>query len=262
MVRVTHVGGPTTLLELDGWRILTDPTFDPPGRRYWFGWGTSSTKTAGPALGSGELGPVDVVLLSHDHHSDNLDDRGRACLVTAGTVLTTRADDSRLGGENIRGLSAGETTVLEVPGRPPLTVLATPCRHGPPLSRPIARQVIGFALSTAGSPRVSVWVTGDTVPHRRAAPAGPTTRRRPAHPAPGQREVPPHRTPALLHGRPRRDRAPRAAATTGGDPGSLRGLVALQRDPSRPAAGARPRRPRRPVAHARHPAGPLSQGRG
>ena len=29
---LTHIGGPTTLLELDGWRILTDPTFDKPGR--------------------------------------------------------------------------------------------------------------------------------------------------------------------------------------------------------------------------------------
>ncbi len=83
MVRVTHVGGPT-LLELDGWRILTDPTFDPPGRRYWFGWGTSSSKSAEPTLGPGELGSVDVVPLSHDHHADDLDDRGRACLVTAG----------------------------------------------------------------------------------------------------------------------------------------------------------------------------------
>jgi L-ascorbate metabolism protein UlaG (beta-lactamase superfamily) len=37
--RLTHLGGPTTLIELDGWRILTDPTFDPPGQLYRFGWG-------------------------------------------------------------------------------------------------------------------------------------------------------------------------------------------------------------------------------
>jgi hypothetical protein len=47
-VRITHVGGPTALIELDGWRLLTDPTFDVPGRRYAFGWGTSSRKLAGP----------------------------------------------------------------------------------------------------------------------------------------------------------------------------------------------------------------------
>ena len=33
-VRITHLGGPTALIEGGEWRLLTDPTFDPPGRRY------------------------------------------------------------------------------------------------------------------------------------------------------------------------------------------------------------------------------------
>ena len=33
------IGGPTALIEVGGWRLLTDPTFDPPGRQYTFGWG-------------------------------------------------------------------------------------------------------------------------------------------------------------------------------------------------------------------------------
>ena len=49
-VRLTHIGGPTVLIEVGGWRLLTDPTFDPPGRRYFFGWGTGSRKLAGPAI--------------------------------------------------------------------------------------------------------------------------------------------------------------------------------------------------------------------
>jgi len=28
---LTLIGGPTVLIELDGLRMLTDPTFDPPG---------------------------------------------------------------------------------------------------------------------------------------------------------------------------------------------------------------------------------------
>ena len=48
-MRLTHVGGPTLLVETGGWRLLTDPTFDPPGRRYDFGLGTSSRKLTGPA---------------------------------------------------------------------------------------------------------------------------------------------------------------------------------------------------------------------
>ena len=29
-LRITHIGGPTALIEVDGWRLLTDPTFDRP----------------------------------------------------------------------------------------------------------------------------------------------------------------------------------------------------------------------------------------
>ncbi len=47
LVRITHVGGPTVLIEAAGWRLLTDPTFDPPGGRYRFGWGTASRTAAG-----------------------------------------------------------------------------------------------------------------------------------------------------------------------------------------------------------------------
>jgi L-ascorbate metabolism protein UlaG (beta-lactamase superfamily) len=48
---------------------------DAPGRRYAFGWGTSSRKLAGPAITAAELGRIDAVLLSHDHHADNLDEQ-------------------------------------------------------------------------------------------------------------------------------------------------------------------------------------------
>jgi L-ascorbate metabolism protein UlaG (beta-lactamase superfamily) len=77
-VRLTHIGGPTALIEVAGWRLLTDPTFDAPGGRYRFGWGTASRKTAGPALQPGDLGRIDAVLLSHDQHGDNLDAAGRS----------------------------------------------------------------------------------------------------------------------------------------------------------------------------------------
>jgi len=86
--RITHIGGPTTLLEVGGVRLLVDPTFDPPGRRYSFGWGTSSRKTTGPAVQPRELGPLDAVLLTHDQHADNLDDPGRSLLPTVPADIT------------------------------------------------------------------------------------------------------------------------------------------------------------------------------
>jgi L-ascorbate metabolism protein UlaG (beta-lactamase superfamily) len=161
-VRLTHIGGPTVLIEVAGWRLLTDPTFDPPGRRYSFGWGTSSRKLTGPAMAASELPPIDAVLLSHDHHGDNLDDAGRALLASASEVATTVPGARRLGG-HARGLEPWETTRLESPGKPTIEVTATPCRHGPPLSRPLAGHVVGFALCWEGQEQGALWISGDTV---------------------------------------------------------------------------------------------------
>ena len=161
-VRLTHIGGPTTLIEIGDWRLLTDPTFDPPGRKYRFGWGTSSRKVSGPAVQPGELPPIDAVLLSHDHHDDNLDDAGRALLPAADAVVTTVPGAGRLGG-SARGLEPWAVTTLEHECRPSIEVTATPCRHGPPLSRPIVGHVIGFALRWEGQEHGALWITGDTV---------------------------------------------------------------------------------------------------
>jgi L-ascorbate metabolism protein UlaG (beta-lactamase superfamily) len=162
IVRLTHIGGPTVLIETGSWRLLTDPTFDPPGGKYAFGWGTSSRKLAGPAVAASDLPPIDAVLLSHDHHGDNLDAAGRALLPSAGVVVTTVSGQRRLGG-SARGLEPWATTRLEAPGRPPFEVTATPCRHGPPLSRPLAGDVIGFALRWDGQEHGALWISGDTV---------------------------------------------------------------------------------------------------
>ncbi|WP_394553234.1 MBL fold metallo-hydrolase [Agromyces sp. MMS24-JH15] len=172
---LTHIGGPTLLIELEGWRILVDPTFDPPGRRYSFGWGTSSVKTEGPTVPLDELGPIDVVLLSHDQHADNLDDAGRKMLPDAGVVITTAAGASRLragGLTSVHGLHAWETATVEPREgesgpeggeRQQLTVTATPGRHGPALVSPIVGPVVGFALSLGDAPETAVWVSGDSV---------------------------------------------------------------------------------------------------
>jgi len=85
------VGGPTTVLDLGGLRIVSDPTFDGPGPHGYL------TKTAGPAVAEEQLGPVDLVLVSHDNHADNLDDAGRALALAAPLLLTTTSGAGRLG---------------------------------------------------------------------------------------------------------------------------------------------------------------------
>ncbi|WP_214326004.1 MBL fold metallo-hydrolase [Nonomuraea sediminis] len=164
-VQFTHIGGPTVLIEFDGWRLLTDPTFDPPGHTYPFGWGTSSCKLTGPAVPLESLPPIDAILLSHVHHGDNLDDAGRALLPAAAAIVTTSSGARSLPFP-AHGLQAGQATRLEAPGRPSIDITATPCRHGPPLSGPIVGEVIGFSLTWPGQEHGPLWITGDTVYHR------------------------------------------------------------------------------------------------
>jgi hypothetical protein len=79
-IQITPLGAATVILEIDSLRLLTDPVFDPAGGRYSFGWGTGSKKLTAPAIAAEKLGRIDAVLLSHDHHGDNLDCAGeRSC---------------------------------------------------------------------------------------------------------------------------------------------------------------------------------------
>ncbi len=167
-VTVTYVGGPTALLEAGGLRLLTDPTFDRAGERYHFGWGAMSRKLQGPAMSPEELGKIDAVLLSHDQHEDNLDAAGRAMLPDADRVITTPSGARRLGG-NAQGLAPWESTTLSLPEGGEMKVTATPCRHGPPLSRPIVGEVIGFMLEWDAQEAGALWLSGDTVYFRGVA---------------------------------------------------------------------------------------------
>jgi L-ascorbate metabolism protein UlaG (beta-lactamase superfamily) len=65
-IGISVLGGPTTVVDLAGWRFVIDPTFDDPGEHGHL------IKTAGPAVGPSALGSVDAVLISHDEHLDNL----------------------------------------------------------------------------------------------------------------------------------------------------------------------------------------------
>jgi L-ascorbate metabolism protein UlaG (beta-lactamase superfamily) len=157
---ITLIGGPTALMEVGGFRLLTDPTFDGPGE-YQLPHVTLR-KTSRPALTAQDVGLVDAVLLSHDQHSDNLDNAGKAFLAEAGRVLTTVAGANRLGG-HAEGLSPWDTKQLTRPDGWALQVTATPARHGPAGIEPLSGDVIGFVLSFADPDIRPIYITGDTV---------------------------------------------------------------------------------------------------
>jgi L-ascorbate metabolism protein UlaG (beta-lactamase superfamily) len=157
---ITLIGDPTALVELDGFRLLTDPTFDDPSE-YTLPHVTLK-KTAKPAFGPDQIGSVDAVLLSHDQHSDNLDTSGRAFLQKADRIITTEAGANRLGG-NAEGLRPWTTAEISNGNGGALDITATPARHGPIGIEPFSGDVIGFAVSSKTRAFKSLDITGDTV---------------------------------------------------------------------------------------------------
>jgi L-ascorbate metabolism protein UlaG (beta-lactamase superfamily) len=159
--RMTHIGTATLLLEIGSIRLLTDPVFDPPGHTYHFGYGTRSKKLTPPALKPEEIGSVDAILLSHDHHEDNLDLAGRAFLKNARQILTTVSGAKRLGGHAV-GLKSWQSTVISSDDIE-IKVTAVPARHGSLGSHLIVGETTGFVLEWPGQKHGALYISGDTV---------------------------------------------------------------------------------------------------
>lgn len=157
--RIRYVGGPTVVIEIAGFRLLTDPTFDPAGTSYPTAKYTLM-KTAGPRIEIADLGHIDAVLLSHDHHFDNLDHKGRELLGSIQHVLTTKDGAARLG-SNAVGLAPWQEFQLHSPQGSTLKIVALPGRHG---SAEVDRgPVLGFYLEDQAASGSGVYLSGDTV---------------------------------------------------------------------------------------------------
>src|SRR6478735_5598770 len=93
---LTYLGTASVLVDTGSVRVITDPVLDEPGGTYNMGpiWAPSgwfsSTRSHPTPVSAAELGGVDVALLSHDHHFDNLDYAGRAFVLgrSVDTVVT------------------------------------------------------------------------------------------------------------------------------------------------------------------------------
>jgi L-ascorbate metabolism protein UlaG (beta-lactamase superfamily) len=147
---VTYVGGPTAILEYAGLRILLDPTFDPP--QTYQSDGESLTKTTGPGVSPDDLGPIDLILLSHHEHEDNLDLAGRELVRRTLTLSTAKAGVDL--GKPVIGLDCWEEHRIGA-----VTVTAAPALHGPPGAERLVGPVIGFLLEAPEEP--TVYVSGD-----------------------------------------------------------------------------------------------------
>ncbi|PWA11569.1 MBL fold metallo-hydrolase [Flavobacterium laiguense] len=166
-VTITHIDTACVLLNINGFKILTDPTLNKKDGifpQYVSSPLAFSKKYCDPALTNEEIGKVDLVLLSHDHHSDNLDKKGRAFIKTVNTVLSTTAAVKRLKRNNIIGLDNWQEYTVETDKVPQLKITAIPAQHTN-IKRldKVMGKVIGFAIEWEGQKNGCLYISGDTV---------------------------------------------------------------------------------------------------
>lgn len=158
-IKLHYIGGATLLIELAGLRFLTDPAFDPKDTEYDTGVYVLH-KMNDPKIAAQAIGKIDFILLTHDHHFDNLDREGRKMLSKAKAVYTTLIGAERLD-ENAVGLRNWEPIEIPCPDGRTILLTGTPCRHGPIGGD--RGPVTGFILQFGDEPQNAVYITGDTV---------------------------------------------------------------------------------------------------
>lgn len=157
-LRVTWLGHSTTLIEIDGLRVLTDPVWSErasPSR--WFG----PKRWYQPPLALDDLPVIDAVLISHDHY-DHLDHRtiqalkDRVAKFIAPLGVGAHLEYWGVPASRIVELDWWECTEIG-----PLTVTSTPARHASARGLFDKDMTLwsGYAIN---GPRHGVYFSGDT----------------------------------------------------------------------------------------------------
>ncbi len=161
-MKITYIDTASVIIDINGFRILTDPVFDNPGKLYHFGHGATSRKTDTPTLTPQEVGDIDLVLLSHHQHQDNLDNKGKSFIKNIKQVISTKAAAREF--DNVTGLDNWETIEIKTNKVKGLSVTAVPAQHHPWwLPEFFSGKVIGFIIQNEEQKNGAVYISGDTV---------------------------------------------------------------------------------------------------
>lgn len=162
MIIITHIDTACILLDINGYRIMTDPTLDRSGKLYHHGFGALSTKTSEPAVQNTDLSKIDLILLSHHQHKDNFDEKGQEFAASAPLILSTKAAAKTL--KNIIGLDNWESYSIDTPKLTNFKITATPAQHHPSwVPEFISGKVIGFIIEADEFVDGPIYISGDTV---------------------------------------------------------------------------------------------------
>ncbi len=163
---LTFVGTATTVLNLGGITLLTDPNFLHKSQRVYLGYGLFSKRRTEPAMQPDALPPLDGVVLSH-LHGDHFDRVAKKALRRSLPVVTTPHAARRLqrwGFQESVPLEPWETHEFER-GGDRVRVTSVPGTHGPGVVGRLLPPVMGSVVELVrGETTVlRLYITGDTL---------------------------------------------------------------------------------------------------
>lgn len=165
-IHITYIDTACVLINIGGYRIITDPALDNKtgffpklvGKPFIF-----SKKTLSPFVGELD-NPIDLALVSHDQHGDNLDKSGKELLKNVPIILSTKSAEKRLKNLKVQGLNPWETYKIETPLVQGLKITAVPAQHTN-IKRLVyaVGHVIGFVVEWDNQKNGALYISGDTV---------------------------------------------------------------------------------------------------
>ncbi|RCW44591.1 L-ascorbate metabolism protein UlaG (beta-lactamase superfamily) [Halopolyspora algeriensis] len=167
---VYFIGNATTLIRYAGFTILTDPTFLHRGEHVHLGHGTYARREVEPACQIGDLGELDLIVLSH-HHGDHFDDVAARELDKDIPIVTNEHAVQQLTEQGFTSGYALDTWESQevVRGDASLRITSMPGKHAPDHVAGLLPPVMGSMLDfhQGDDHRFRLYITGDTLLHER-----------------------------------------------------------------------------------------------
>jgi L-ascorbate metabolism protein UlaG (beta-lactamase superfamily) len=166
--QITFIGTATTIINVAGFSILTDPNFLHRGDRAYLGMGVSTKRLTEPALPIRELPALDFIVLSH-HHGDHFDRIAARDLDHSLPIVTEPHAARKVRAQGFRSPVALSTWQSQSfsRGDAGVRVTSVPGKHAPRPLGYVVPPVMGSVLDffRDGQRLLRMYITGDTLMH-------------------------------------------------------------------------------------------------